>query len=144
MTRRQKGEEGAVLLFVVGWTTVVLVATGLLWDGGTLLAAQRRAYGLAELAALTGSREVVDGGASAVIDPERATARVQDYLGAANAASDGWALAAASVATEPERVTVTVTMTQPRRILGLFGFGSVEVVGVGRAEAQQGTAAVGD
>lgn len=139
---KPRGEEtGAVLVFVVIWTLTVLIATGLLYEGGLILAAQRRAFAVAELAAQAGGqaldRDSLRSNEGPVrIDPTSATEEAQAYL--ADAGYRG------SVMATEESVTVRVQITQPVALLRLVRLGPPELVGVGTSKAVQGTTREGD
>lgn len=66
--RRRKGERGQALVLFAGGLTVVLVAAGLVVDGGVAFHNRREAQNEADLAALAGTREIskhcTDGGRS--------------------------------------------------------------------------------
>ncbi|MBW3613691.1 MAG: hypothetical protein KY439_00050 [Actinobacteria bacterium] len=138
---RRGDEAGAVLVFVTIWTLTLLVATGLLYEGGLILAAQRRAFAVAELAAQAGgqaldpaSLRAADG--AVLLDPDRASQEVQAYLD--DAGYEG------TVTATEELVTVRVRVAQPVGLLGLVGLGPVEVVGVGTSRPVSGTTREGD
>ena len=137
----QPDEAGGVLVFVVIWTFTVLVATGLLYEGGLVLAAQRRAFAVAELAAQAGGqaldRNSLRSSEDPVrIDPVRATEEAQAYLGDAGYRG--------TVTANQDSVTVRVRITQPVALLRLVGVGPSELVGVGKSRALRGTTREGD
>lgn len=134
-------EAGGVLVFVVIWTFTVLVATGLLYEGGLVLAAQRRAFAVAELAAQAGGQALDRNSLRTTEDPVRidpvgATEEAQAYL--ADAGYKG------TVTANENSVTVRVRITQPVALLRLVGLGPSELVGVGKSRALRGTTREGD
>lgn len=139
--RPDQDEAGAVLVFVVIWTLTVLVATGLLHEGGLILAAQRRAFAVAELAAQAGGqaldRDSLRSAEDSVrIDPVGAIEEAHAYLGDAGYRG--------TVTANEDSVTVRVRITQPVALLRLVGIGPSELVGVGTSRALRGTTREGD
>lgn len=83
--RRRTGDErGVVTPFVVLITLALLIAVGLVYDGGTVLGGRREAAGLASSAARLGSQaineHVVRGGSGELVDVPRAQQLVDEYL----------------------------------------------------------------
>ena len=129
-----KDERGGVTVFVVGFTTTLLLFAGLVIDGGHLLAARRLAINEAEAAARAGAQAIrtdslrTDG--PITVDPNRARRRALEYL--AGTGHDG------TVEAVGDTVRVAVTFTKPLSILGLAGVGQVTVRGTGEAQGVAG------
>jgi hypothetical protein len=133
---RRSDERGAVTVFVVVFTTTLILVAGLATDGGLLLAARRAAINEAEAAARDGAQALrtdrlrVDGSVS--IDPAGARRRVDAYL--ARTGHEG------TVEVSGDTVRVEVSFRKPLAILGLAGLAPITVRGWGEA---QGVRAVG-
>lgn len=101
MSRRLRGERGSVSVLVVVMVPALLMAAGLVLDGGRQLQVRREATAAAALAARAGTqmteREVV----GHTVDPGLAAGRVQAAL-----AGEGMS---GTVAVVDNTVTVTVT-----------------------------------
>jgi Putative Flp pilus-assembly TadE/G-like len=130
------GDRGAITVFAVLLLTMLLLAAGLVVDGGAKLTAARQAAALAEEAARVGAEQVnvkhayVDGG-SLVADPAAAATAARSYL--ASAGHPGTV-----TITGPDAITVSVTITTPTIILSLIGIGSVTGHGTATAYLSQG------
>jgi Flp pilus assembly protein TadG len=142
MTVGEKGrdERGQVTVFVVGVVVALITVAGLVFDGGNILAAHRRADNEAEGAARAAAQEVsassLLGAGSVTIDPNLVQAAVDTYL--APTGDHG------IVSVEGDRVTVTVTFEQPLQILGVVGIFSSSIHGQGTAHAVRGVTAAGN
>jgi hypothetical protein len=137
----EQSERGSVVVFVVVWTMTVLVGAGLLYDGGLILAAQRRAFDVAESAARAGAQEVIPESLRATegqvqLDPEKVEARVAQYL-----ATTGYR---GTASVQGGVVTVRVRIVQPVSLLSLVNFGPAEVVGTGSSRPVPGITRGGD
>jgi Flp pilus assembly protein TadG len=111
-------ERGSILPFTVIVVACLLAGAGLAVDGGRILAARREASSLAAEAARRASQELAWSGLAngdAVIDPERAVAAAQAFVGQAGER--------ALVQATPQQVSVTVTITESTVLLGAFGVG---------------------
>lgn len=134
---RRRDEGGSVVVFVTIWTTVVLIGAGLLYDGGLILAAHRRAFDIAESAARAGAQQLDPQALQAGVgpgrlDPATARARAEDFLTAAGATG--------TAAADGDGVRVQVRIRQPVTLLGLVRIGPQEVVGTGFSRVLRGTA----
>ena len=131
MNRR---DDGQVTAFVTLLMVAMLAMAGLVYDGGALITAKRRANNEAEAAARAGaaavSHETLRGTGAIEVDPHRAVSAAQSYL-----ATTGHA---GSVNVSGNVVDVTVTFAQPLRILGFAGLVSLSVTGHGSARAARG------
>lgn len=129
-----RSERGSVTAFVTVFTVALLGVAGLVFDGGLLLAAHRRAFNEAEAAARAGAQAVdVDAlraGAGVRLDPLEAERRARDYLSSID--RDG------TVEVSGDTVRVQLTFRQDLTILGAFGLGARTIEGEGVARAVSG------
>jgi Flp pilus assembly protein TadG len=127
----RRDERGSVTVFVVVFTTTLILVGGLATDGGYLLAARRAAINEAESAARAGAQAIrtdllrTDG--TVAIDPIDARRRVAAYL--ARSGHDG------TVDITGDTVRVEVSFTQPLAVLGLAGLAPITVRGTGEAQS---------
>lgn len=116
---RRRGTRGVVTPFVVLITISLLLAVGLVYDGGTVLGGRRQAASLAASSARIGSQaideNVVLGGSGALVDVGRAQALVDQYLQGTGAAAVVTYDAGANL------VRVRLSMDVRLRILTLTG-----------------------
>ncbi len=109
----QRDEAGSVSAFVAVIAIGLVMVTGLVYDGGQVLAAQATARDLAANAARAGAQELdldrlrADG--VAVLDPARAATAAEDYLNDTGAEGD--------IAVSGADITVTVRVVARMRIL---------------------------
>jgi Flp pilus assembly protein TadG len=125
MTRRCAGQRGSVALFVVMLLPALLLASGLVLDGGRQLQARRDSHGAASAAARA-AVQVSVGEARVGIDPAAATARAQRVLAGMGLSGE--------VTVDAGAVTVTVTEVVDNLILP----GSRTVTGSASARPAQG------
>jgi Flp pilus assembly protein TadG len=136
--RPSRGHDvGAATIWMISATVIVLAVAGLVFDGGTLLAAKRDAINNAEEAARAGAQGldidgVLAGQGPLRLDPAAACARSDAFLAANNLIGRS--------SCDTTTVTVTVTRNQPMSFLGAFGIGARTVTGTARAGAHQGFA----
>lgn len=134
-----RDERGAVTVFVVVFTTTLLVVAGLVIDGGYVLAARRAAINEAEAAARAGAQairtDVLRADGPVTIDPTGAQRNALAYL-----ADSGHE---ATVQVFGDTVRVEVSFSKPLAILGLAGLGRVTVRGTGEAQGVRGLAQEG-
>lgn len=126
-------------MFFLLITTAVIAATGLLVDGGEVLAGKAQTIDQAEQAARAGAQQLNldhlrDGEISLV--PARAAAAVDTYLHQYGETG--------TTTVTGNRVTVKATRTIRSRILGAFGIPSLTATGVGTATVIPGIAAPND
>ena len=130
----RRNEAGQVTAFVVIFAVALLLAAGLVLDGGYVLAAKRRAMNEAEGAARAGAATTALAGyrtsGPVRLDPAKAEAAARAYLAQTGHGGE--------VAVAGDRVTVTVRFDQPLQILGLGGLGAQTVTGRGEARAVRG------
>lgn len=126
-------ERGTVTAFVTVMTLAMLMAAGLVLDGGNLLAARREAMDVAGQAARAGA-QAVDLDAlrrrSTDLDASAAVAEARSFL-----ASRGYS---GSVVVAGDRVRVTVEARRDLGLLRLVGLTSAAVSGTGHARLVRG------
>lgn len=133
--RAADSDRGAITLFAVLMVLVLLLAAGLVIDGGTKLAAARQATGLAEEAARAGAEQInvqhaYTAGGPYIPSPAAAAAAASGYLAAAGHPG--------TVTVTGTAITVSVTITEQTAILSLIGIGSVTGHGSATAYLSQG------
>jgi Flp pilus assembly protein TadG len=132
-------DRGAVTVFVVVFTTTLLLVAGLVIDGGYVLAARREAINEAEAAARAGAQairtDVLRADGPVTIDPTGAQRNALAYL-----RDSGHE---ATVQVFGDTVRVEVSFSKPLAILGLAGLGHVTVRGTGEAQGVRGLAQEG-
>ena len=134
MSTRLSEQSGQVTTFVVVFAVTALFVAGLVFDGGYVLAARRRAINEAEAAARVGADALV-------VDSYRSTGGVQLDPALAMAAAQGYLAQTGhrgTVRVFGDRVVVDVSFAQPLQILGVAGIGSMSVNGTGEARAVRG------
>lgn len=128
--RRPAGEDGSVSLMLVVAVLALLIAVGLVVDGGQKLRSTQRADDAAAEAARAAVLSVQPGstvrGLTPRIDSAAAIRAAQDYLSAAGVAG--------SVQVSDGRVQVATTSTFTPSFLSLIGLGRQTVTG--RADAR--------
>lgn len=121
-------DAGAASLFVVVVVVALMLAIGLVVDGGQKVQAIQRANALAAEAARAGSQMIVAApsvrGAVPRLDPSAAEAAAQNYLQQRAQVADGSTVGGTSSA-DTAHVTVEVTVTRPTIFLSAIGIGSV-------------------
>lgn len=126
-------ERGTVTAFVTVMTLAMLMATGLVLDGGNLLAARREAVDRAAAAARAGA-QAVDTDAlrrrERRIDPGAAVRAAEDHLRGNGLHGD--------VRVEDDRIRVTVMLRRELTLLTLVGLNSASVSGTGQARLVRG------
>ena len=129
-----RDEQGTVTATVAIFTVTMLAVVGLVFDGGNLLTAKRRAINEADAAARAGAQAVdlasLRGDGAVVVDPARAEDLAREYL--ADVGHDG------TVSVDGATVRVEVSFVEHLSILGAFGVGPRRVTGVGVARAVRG------
>lgn len=130
---RLSGERGTITIFVTTTTVALLMAAGLVLDGGRLLAAQRQAVDHASAAARAGA-QAVDTGAlrerRSELDARRAIPAAQRFL-----ASRG---EAGRVSVDGGRIRVTVARREATSLLTLVGIRTVGISASGSARVVRG------
>lgn len=133
MTTRLRDQTGTVTAFVTITTVAMLMAAGLVLDGGNLLAARREAVDRATAAARAGAQ---------ALEPDALRHREHRLdAGAATAAANEHLRRTGhtgSVAVLGDRVRVTVTLQQPMTLLTLVGLRQATVSGSGEARVVRG------
>lgn len=129
---RPSKETGATTVFVMLMSVAMLVAAGLVIDGGYALAERRELTNAAEQAARVGADALDQGslrdGGSPTVDPNRARAAASNYLSQTGSP-------AASITINGGEVTVTITSSAKTSILSIAGINSIAVTGTGAAES---------
>lgn len=132
MTRPPKPERGSAAMFVVLTTVALLVAAGLVIDGGYAMAERRQLRTQAEQAARVGAdaldRASLRDGDTARVNPARARAAAAGYLHQVGAP-------AASISIDGGRVTVRLDSHAHTAILSVAGIDSIPVHATGSAES---------
>lgn len=132
--RRRDDERGMVTAFVTVFVVALLFVTGLVLDGGYVLAAKRQAANVAGQAARAGAQQLdvdrlrnenVD-----ALDVEAATTAAREFL--ERVGHDG------DVVADEDGVQVTVRVRRRMLILGIGGLNEVTVSGTGEARGVQG------
>ena len=128
-------ERGTVTAFVVGITIALFAVAGLVFDGGSLLAARREAANVAESAARAGVQEIDTPAArrssGVILDAVAAKAGAENYL--ATAGYDG------TVSVRGNSVRVDVTIRRRMFVLGVVGVSDTSVTAHGEARGARGT-----
>lgn len=131
---REERQRGQVVAFVVVIVMALLLFVGLVFDGGLILAAKRRAINEAEAAARTGAQAVAITSyrttGRLTLDSVRARAAARAYLAETGDSGD--------VQVASDRVVVTVNVTQQMQLLRLVGIGNLRLQGRGVAVAVHG------
>ena len=130
---KPRDEAGMVTALVVSITAALLLFTGLVLDGGYLLAARREAIDEAEGAARAAAQAIATPArraGSLTLDPVRAQAAVDNFL--APTGHRGVA------AVNGDVVVVTVSFSHPMLILGIGGLTARTVTGTGTAQVERG------
>lgn len=129
-----RSEHGSVTAFVTVFAVALLGVAGLVFDGGLMLAAHRRAFDEAEAAARAGAQaldvDALRAGAGVQLDPLEAERLAGEYL--TSIGREG------TVEVNGDTVLVRTAFRQDLTILGAFGFGSRTVEGEGVARAVRG------
>lgn len=133
LRRSPHRETGTVTAFVTIVTIAMLMAAGLVFDGGVLLAARRQAIDQAGAAARAGA-QAVDADAlrhrERRLDPGAASAAATAHLRRTGLTG--------SVVVDGDRVRVTVITTRSLTLLRLVGLHDATVTGTGEARIVRG------
>jgi Flp pilus assembly protein TadG len=131
-------EAGAVSVFVVVVTMALIAVTGLVLDGGRLLAARREAQDIAANAARAGAQALDE-------TQLRSGHKVLDAVASGRAVAQYLAHTSATGTSRVDADTVTVTVRMPVRMLlpAMVGRGRRTVTATQQARAVQGVT-VGD
>lgn len=128
-----RAEDGFVAATAVALVASLFLLAGLVYDGGLVLAAHRRAFNEASAAARTGAQAMSAStlaGGPVDADPAGATAAAQAYL--ASVGHTG------TVAVAGDIVEVRVTIAYRTVILGAAGINDLAVTGSARVRAERG------
>lgn len=128
-----RAQEGTVTAFVTVMTVAMLMAAGLVVDGGRVLASRREAMDVAGQAARVGA-QAIDTDAlrrrSTALDASAAVGAARAYV-----AARGYA---ASVSVDGDRVRVAVETRVELTLLSMVGISSVAARGAAEARAVRG------
>ena len=132
---RRSAEQGSISLFVVVTAVALIVAVGLVVDGGGKVRALERADEGAREAARAGTQAIeipaAVRGTGVVVDPVRAVRAARTYLAAAGIEG--------TVSVSRATVTVRTTVTYRPVFLGLVGVGPLAVTGEAVARPVMGS-----
>ena len=126
-------ERGSVTVFLVGVLLALIVMAGLVFDGGSIIAAHREADAEAEGAARAAAEQLTNASlhsGAPTIDPTRAEQAVAAYLTPYHHQG--------SVTVNGDNVTVTVTVPVTMQVLSIIGVSGKNVTGSGTATAVEG------
>lgn len=133
---RGAGEEASITLYALITLPVLFAGVGLVVDGGYAMVAKSRAISDAFAAARAGAEALSEptyaATATVVLDPVAARDAALGYLNQAGAG------AGAVVNVGGNEVSVSVRLTDPTRLLDLFGLSRLTVTGSGSATATYG------
>jgi Flp pilus assembly protein TadG len=126
---RDDADRGAATLFVIGLSTMLLVLSGLVVDGGMAINARAQAADVAEQAARAGAQEidenVLRNSGNVVLDADAASDAAEGFLNesgfSAKPNADG------TVTVNGDEVTVAVSRNYNTIMLGLIGIGEFTV-----------------
>jgi Flp pilus assembly protein TadG len=130
----ERSERGGILPLVAVFLVALVAMVGLVYDGGRVIDARRRAADQAEQAARAGAA-MLDPGSLRGDGPYRLDARAALAAARAQLAATG---STGAVTVSGNVVQVTVTFSQPTALLGLIGIGSVGGSGTADARSVKG------
>lgn len=132
--RRWRDDAGQVTGFVVILVLAMLLAGGLVFDGGRLLAERRELHDLANGAARAGAQamslDALRADGATAVDPDTGVLSAREFLAASGRTGE--------IQVVGDTVTVTVRASTELVILRLAGVASREVVGRGSARLVRG------
>lgn len=127
-----RDESGSATIFVMLLTVALLVAAGLVIDGGYALAERRTLANQAEQAARIGADALepasLRDGDDPKVDPSRARAAAHNYLAQVGATG-------ATITISGGKVTVRLTGEADTALLSIAGINSIPVMGQASAES---------
>ena len=127
----KRAERGSITVLVVVMTVALIAVAGLVVDGGTVLAARRRAFDEAEAAARAGAQAIdlraLRESGMVRLDPDLAGRRAAEVVSAGGRTG--------TVQVSTDRVSVSVSFEEPLRLLSVLGLRPVRVSGAGSARA---------
>lgn len=128
-------ERGSATVFVMLFTVALLVAAGLVIDGGHAMAERRKLSNQADQAARVGADALDEAdlrnGGTPDVDPDRARAAATAYLSEVGATG----ATGATVTVRGGEVTVTLKGHAKTSILSVAGIDDIPVAGSGTAES---------
>lgn len=135
----RRDQAGVVTAFTVVMTVALLAVTGLVVDGGLVLADRQRAFDTADAAARAGAQALDERAlrsGTVTINPGAATRRAAGLL-----AREGMT---GTTSVNGDQVTVRTTLTRNLTILGAFGVQPLTIHATGTATAIRGVRTGGD
>lgn len=139
MTRGMRDESGQLSVFVTILTIPLIALAGLVFDGGSVLAAHQQALSEAFEAARAGAQALdanaLRAGGAVEVDPVAARSAALGYL--ATLGRTG------TVSVTGAQVTVRVSFTHPLAVLSALGVGPVNVSGTASVSAVRGITEAG-
>ena len=132
LIRRLHDERGSTTMFMIVIVVGLLLAVGLVVDGGQKVAAQEQAQSVAEAAARAAAGSVSGtsvSGAAPVINPNTATGAAQSYINAAGLTG--------TTSISGTTVTVSATASRPTIFLSALGINSLSSTKTATAEIQK-------
>jgi len=141
VSRRPEGDDGTILLLVIGFAGILLLLVAVVVDVSAVILAQRGAASAADGAAVAAAQQLDQAalygnglGEAIPLSPEQVDQVVGGYAARAAESQAGLQLAAGL---DPTRTTATVTATRRLRLpfSGWLGVGSVTVTAVAHARA---------
>ncbi len=145
MKRRPQGDDGTILLLVLGFAAVLLLLVAVVVDVSAVILAKRGAASAADGAALAAAQQLdldavyARGLRDAIpLSPDAVDQVVRTYAARAAQAQRGLQLTAGL---DPAQTTATVTATRELRLpfTGWLGVGTVTVTAVAHAQAPLAT-----
>lgn len=131
-SRRWRRDDGFTGVAATVMLLVAIAGGGLIFDGGTALAARRNAINDAEAAARAGAAQIGFSG----LNTDAATQAARDHLTSAGVAPDD----IESISVDGNTVTVIVAARRDAVFTTLLGNDTIIVAGVGEATASFGAA----
>lgn len=132
--RRPDGDEGSLTLFMVVAVVALMVAIGLVVDGGNKIQALQRADAAAAEAARAAGQVIIPArsvrGLAPQADAGRAAGAARAYLTAADVAG--------TVDVRGDVIEVTTSTTEPTVFLAAIGIGTVSATGNAQARLVRG------
>lgn len=134
----REGERGTITAFVVVLAAAFVVLAGLVYDGGSALAAKTAVIDQAQQAARTAATALNPAAlrtGTVTLTPGQAIADAQAYLVACGDSG--------TVTISADQITVQAVRHQRTAILGVIGIGQITVTGTATAALEQGVTSPG-
>jgi Flp pilus assembly protein TadG len=127
---RHGADRGSVTVWMTFGTIVVLLVVGLVYDGGLMIGAKRKAIDDAEQAARAGAQAVDPNSPTSDLDPAQAERLARQFMD-----RNGWT---GEVTAAPRHVDVKITRVQHLAFLTMVGLSDRTVTGTASAEPETG------